>query len=341
MVKAKVGSRMLVEPSSYPGFGREAPMQSIQPGGGWGMRIELAWGRLRRRLLRTFFPGYVKSQLALRVGACAGCPGRGRGRCEDEVIDSRDLKYFSTVCGYSFPPGTDRFAWRSRLPFARWGLAELVVFTMLCVVTGAAVGWLAWLGLNVYVVYFLSLLIFLFWLEIIWFFRDPPRQVPADPAAVVSPADGTIMELAVVPAEGFPEGKAFRVGIFLSVFNVHINRAPLAARVTRMRYFPGRYLNALKAASARENEQLWIDLEEEGTGMPVRVTQISGALARRIVCELKAGQAVQKGEKFGMIKLGSRTELYVPTAVAFETAVKVGDKVRGGETILLRRKGAT
>src|SRR4051794_22236171 len=123
--------RMVAEPRTHPGFGREAPIQSIQPGGGWGMRVELAWGRFRRRMLRTFFPGYVKRQLTLRVGTCDGCPGKAYGCCHD-VIDSRDLKYFSTVCGYSFPPESDRFAWRAKLPFARWGLAELVVFTLLC-----------------------------------------------------------------------------------------------------------------------------------------------------------------------------------------------------------------
>src|SRR6476659_7317727 len=114
--------------AEYPGFGREAPIQSIQPGGGWGMRVELAWGRFRRRVLRMLFPGYVKRQLTLRTGSCPGCPGAAYGA--HDAIDSRDLKYFSNVCGYSFPPQTDRYAWRSRIPFARWGLAELVVFTL-------------------------------------------------------------------------------------------------------------------------------------------------------------------------------------------------------------------
>jgi phosphatidylserine decarboxylase len=223
------------------------------------------------------------------------------------------------------------------VPFARWGLAELIVFTLLCIAASSLVGWLAWLGLNIYGVWLLGLVIFLFWLEIVWFFRDPPRTVPADPAAIVSPADGTIVELAEVSAEGFPEGKAFRVSIFLSIFNVHINRAPLEATVTRVRYFPGRFINAMNPESGRVNEQLWIDLDHGG--MPMRVTQISGALARRIVCELKPGQAVAKGEKFGMIKLGSRTELYVPTTARFDVGVKVGDKVQGGVTVLLRKLG--
>src|SRR5262245_39262714 len=121
---------MVAEPSSYPGFGQEAPITSIQPGGGWGMQVELAGGRVRRAILRTVFPGYVKRQRERRVGTCAGCPGRAAGCCEN-AIDSRDQKYFANVCGYSFPDGE---RWRARLPFAKWGLAELIVFTLLCVV---------------------------------------------------------------------------------------------------------------------------------------------------------------------------------------------------------------
>jgi phosphatidylserine decarboxylase len=321
---------------SYPGFGREVPIQSIQPGGGWGMRMELAWGKFRRWVLRLCFPSYVKSQLDHRGGDCQICPGRAHG-CTADGIDSRDLKYFSNVCGYSFS-GNDRYAWRRRLPFAYWGLAELIIFTIVCLVLGAGVGLLPFISVPVWLVSFLELVVVLFWLEIVWFFRDPLRLVATDPREVVSPADGTIVELAQVNAQGFPNDTAFRVGIFLSVFNVHINRSPISGVVKHLRYFPGRYLNALKTASARQNEQLWIDIERESTGMPVRVTQISGALARRIVCELKPGQQVTKGEKFGMIKLGSRTELYLPANGSFEVLVKLGQKVKGGETVLLRLK---
>lgn len=322
---------------SYPGFGKEAPIHSIQPGGGWGMRVELAWGRFRRWCLRRFFPGYIKQQTVNRQGTCQNCPGRALG-CSGNVIDPRDLKYFSNVCGYTFQ--TDHFAWRSRLPFARWGLSELIVFTLVSALASALVGWLAWLGTPVWLTALLGIGVFLFWLEIVWFFRNPARAIPADPAAIVSPADGTIVELAEVDAEGFPGGRAFRVGIFLSVFNVHINRAPLSGTVTSLRFYPGRFLNALKTISARVNEQLWIDMVHDGTGMPLRLTQISGALAHRIVCDLKNGQHLNKGDMFGMIKLGSRTELYLPTSVGFEVAVKIGDKVKGGSTVLLQLKDA-
>lgn len=321
------------EQTSYPGFGKEAPIQSVQPGGGWGMRLELAWGRFRHWWLKRFFPRYVEQQTASRHGSCETCPGRGLG-CTGKVIDTRDLKYFSNVCGYSF--SADPFAWRSRLIFARWGLSELIAFTLACALASILIGWLAWFGAPGWLLSLLSIVVLLFWLEIIWFFRNPRRVVPADPAAVVSPADGTIVELAEVDAEGFPGGRAYRVGIFLSVFNVHINRAPLAGKVTNLRFYPGRFLNAMKTISARVNEQLWIDLVHEPGNMPVRVTQISGALAHRIVCDLKVGQQMSKGDAFGMIKLGSRTELYLPVDAGFEVAVKVGQKVLGGSTVLLR-----
>lgn len=328
---------MNTEQTTYPGFGQEALITSIQPGGGWGMSVELGWGRFRRWLLRTFSPGYVTAQRSRRIGHCEKCKSMGRD-CDRDTIDERDLKYFKNVCGYSFPAESNRFQWRSQLIFAQWGLAELIVFTLGCLIVSALIALLAWTGSPGWLIWLLTVANFLFWLEIIWFFRNPNRRIPDDPQALLSPADGTIVELAEVEAEGFPNGKAFRVGIFLSVFNVHINRAPVQARVTRLRYYPGRFLNAMKTLSARVNEQLWIDMEHETSKMPIRVTQISGALARRIVCELKPEQTVRAGEMFGMIKLGSRTEVYIPADTAYELRVKVGDKVQGGSTVLLLLK---
>lgn len=329
---------MKPEQQSYPGFGQESPIHSIQPGGGWGMSMELLWGKFRRGILTRFFKKYVSEQSATRQGDCSTCPGSAQG-CTGEVIDCRDLKYFNTVCGYSFPDQQhQRFAWREKLFFARWGLAELFVFTLGCMLASCALGLLAYAETPYWLTITLSVLIFLFWLEIIWFFRDPPRKIPENNFAVVSPADGTIVEISEVDAEGFPEGKAFRIGIFLSVFNVHINRSPVTGTVTKLRYFPGRFLNAMKTVSARVNEQLWIDMQHDQLNFPLRVTQISGALARRIVCDLKTGQKVTMGQKFGMIKLGSRTELYLPHNLDIDLQVKIGDKVRGGSSVLLHIK---
>jgi phosphatidylserine decarboxylase len=128
-----------------------------------------------------------------------------------------------------------------------------------------------------------------------------------------------------------------RIGIFLSIFNVHINRAPVESRVIELRYNPGLFLNAIRADSAWRNENTWIGLEEESP--PHRrlvVRQISGQFARRIVCGLRSGEVVPRGHKFGMIKLGSRTELILPYSEALKIEVKVGQKVKAGATIMAK-----
>ena len=153
------------------------------------------------------------------------------------------------------------------------------------------------------------------WALVVYFFRDPPRRVPQEPGLVVSPADGTVAEITRLEHDEFIGGPAVRIGIFLSIFNVHLNRAPLACRVIALRYSPGEFLNALRPESALRNENMWIGLEEESP--PHRrlvVRQISGAIARRIVCDLRPGESLGRGQKFGMIKLGSRTELILPDA---------------------------
>ena len=135
----------------------------------------------------------------------------------------------------------------------------------------------------------------------------------------------------------FPGGRALRISIFLSVFNVHVNRLPLSGRVTALRYFPGAFLDARRAESARRNEQLWIDLQAiNPANQLVRVKQISGAIARRIVCWLKLGEEVKKGERLGMIKFGSRTDVLIAAGQLVAVQVKVGDMVHGGATVLLR-----
>jgi phosphatidylserine decarboxylase len=222
-----------------------------------------------------------------------------------EILDPRDLKYFRNRCRCHWDPAHDPFRWRERLPFARWGLAELQLM-----------GW-PLLGLTVLLacsaVWYLAALPGVIFCLVVYFFRDPPRRVPAGLGLVVAPADGKVAEVAHLDHDEFLGGPAVRIGIFLSIFDVHINRAPAAARVIALRYSPGKFLNALKAESARQNENTWIGLEEEAP--PHRrmvVRQISGAIARRIVCDLRPGEVVARGHKFGMIKLGSRTELILP-----------------------------
>jgi phosphatidylserine decarboxylase len=217
-----------------------------------------------------------------------------------------------------------------KLPIAPWGWKELNLFGWPLVAImvgllylGSPWCWSALVPLTV-----------LLWL--ISFFRDPPRQIPSEPDAVVSPADGVVVEVAPLDNYEFIGGPAVRIGIFLSIFNVHINRAPLAGRVVDTHYKPGEFLNALNPQSAERNEFMWIGFERtEKPPQRFAVRQISGMLARRIVCTLQPGMTVTGGAKFGMIKLGSRTELILPAGVA-EIVVKPGDKVRAGSDIVAR-----
>src|SRR6185369_9019287 len=139
--------------------------------------------------------------------------------------------------------------------------------------------------------------------------------------ALVSPADGVVTHAEEVEALDFPGGRAFRVSIFLSVFNVHVNRIPRSGRVTALRYYPGEYLDARAADCAVRNEQFWIDFEDARLGCPLRVKQIAGAIARRIVCWLRPGEEVRAGDRFGMIKFGSRTDVYLPPRYVAEVLV--------------------
>lgn len=301
-------------------------IQSVQPGGGFCYQVELIWGYCRRKYLRTFRSGYLQRMAELRLGDASGAP--------HEILDPRDLKYCCNQCTAHWASEDDPFRWRETLPFARWGLAELQLMgwpllaaTVALLLLNSPWKWLASIPVVV-----LAL--------VIYFFRDPPRQIPDDNDAIVSPADGTVAEITELDHYDFLGGPAVRIGIFLSIFNVHINRSPRWARVVEMHYKPGEFLNALDPESALRNEFLWIGLEEPSH--PQRrfaVRAISGLIARRIVCVLKPGQEVRRGEKFGMIKLGSRTELILPRdSVEMKTAV--GQKVKAGSSILARYKEA-
>jgi phosphatidylserine decarboxylase len=267
---------------------------------------------------------------ALRQGDCPGCP--------HDVVDPRDLKLVRNVCGYWFRPEDDPYAWRGALGFARPGLAEIVFFSLLLL---PAIALFVALGVWLSPWWLLGVVVLLpLWLFILAFFRDPRRVNPADADALVSPADGVITHLEEVDAADFPGGKAFRVSIFLSVFNVHVNRIPRSGQVTQIRYYPGAFLDARDRECAVRNEQLWIDFIDDRLGCPVRVKQVAGAIARRIVCWLRPGEGVRAGERFGMIKFGSRTDVLVPAAAVAEVLVRVGEAVKGGSEVLLRLRSS-
>jgi phosphatidylserine decarboxylase len=168
----------------------------------------------------------------------------------------------------------------------------------------------------------------------LWFFRDPERAIPDAAGAVVSPGDGKITEASVVTVEG---EKQIRISIFLSVFDVHVNRSPIAGVVREVRYQRGKFLNAMNQASAEQNEQNIVRVE--GDGQVVVFKQIAGLLARRIVFNPRVGDRLERGQRVGLIKFGSRVDVLCDPSAALQ--VKVGDRVRGGASVLayLQPKG--
>ena len=168
------------------------------------------------------------------------------------------------------------------------------------------------------------------------FFRNPRRRLPSEETLLPSPADGTVRDIEVVHDFDLPpfKGDALRIGIFLSVLNVHVNRTPAKLTVSNVNYRPGKYLDARNPMCGQENEAMTIsgDATVCGKSFPMAIRQISGAIARRIVCPVQPGRELKRGEIYGMIKFGSRTELYLP-ATGFEVKVKVGDKVKGGQRV--------
>ena len=161
----------------------------------------------------------------------------------------------------------------------------------------------------------------------LWFFRDPHRNIPAGAGLIVSPGDGRVTETVTIAT---PEGSRQRISIFLSVFNVHVNRSPIGGVLTRVHYQKGEYLNAMNPASADRNEQNAVTVS--GEDIEVTFKQIAGLLARRIVFSLREGDAVERGQRVGLIKFGSRVDVVLP--VEAEIKVKVGQMVAGGSTVL-------
>jgi phosphatidylserine decarboxylase len=163
-----------------------------------------------------------------------------------------------------------------------------------------------------------------------FFFRDPERAVPSDPDVVLAPADGRVLVAGPAIRDAAPPGEWNQVSIFLSPVDVHVNRIPVSGRVTRVSYIPGRFLPAYRhdAGNTNERSEIWID----HAGQHVVARQIVGILARRVVCRVATGADVRAGDRFGIMKFGSRMDVFVPPASTI--TVKVGDVVRGGETVI-------
>lgn len=169
----------------------------------------------------------------------------------------------------------------------------------------------------------------------LYFFRDPRRRIPEGEHNVVSPADGTVTEVRELERTEQIDRPVIKIGIFLSVLDVHVNRAPCAGRIRSIAYRPGRFLNAMNPDSSEQNEANALLVQTEAWGQ-VTIRQVAGKIARRIVCAVREGEELSRGQKIGMIKFGSRTELFLERDRVGEVLATVGQKVKGGHTILAR-----
>jgi phosphatidylserine decarboxylase len=211
------------------------------------------------------------------------------------------------------------------LPLTRHGWREMLVGSIVLLVLAIGLGWIAHL---------LSLLVIPVFIWLIAFFRDPNRPIPSEPNVMVSPADGVVSDITEIANDPLLGGPAVRVGIFLSVFNVHINRSPCDAKVLSVTYKKGKFINAMHHNQASdENESNTILLGDADKPIAV-VKQIVGLIARRIICDAAVDQKLARGQRIGMIKFGSRTELTIPKWLNPTVRVKVGQKVRGAADVI-------
>ena len=208
---------------------------------------------------------------------------------------------------------------QNQWPIAIEGLPFLIPVALLTVILGI-LGWKVWMSLGI-----------LFSLFIAYFFRNPKREIPNLQNIVLSPADGRVIHVGECEEDRFLKEKALKVSIFMSLFDVHLNRAPVSGKVLERNYLPGQFLVASVEKSSLLNEQNVMILETEDR-FKILLIQIAGLVARRIVCYAKAGDLLRKGEIFGLIRFGSRVDLYLPPEV--KPIVRVGQHVKGGESII-------
>ena len=237
-----------------------------------------------------------------------------------------------------------------RIPVTKYGLPQAVVFPAIIIVAMAVCLLAGVRFLPGWVIYLIEIIFVVALIFCLSFFRDPYRRVVADKNILLAPADGRVTDIELVEANEFIGGRALRVGIFLSIFDVHINRAPCDVRVEKITYRKGRYKDARNPQAGCINESNNLAMvRTESPYDKLVVRQISGAIARRIVCAAREGQELSGGQRFGMIKFGSRTELYVPAREEVKgppseeksvwepkCVVKIGDKVKAGLSVLVR-----
>lgn len=224
-----------------------------------------------------------------------------------------------------------------RIPLTKYGWPQVVIFPAGVLLLMAVFAVISMAFLEYWAIIAIEGILFVVLIWILMFFRDPDRSCPADEDLLYAPADGRITDIEKVEENDFIGQPVLRIGIFLSLFNTHINRAPCNVRVERITYKEGRFRNAMNPQSGRVNESNTLGLVR--TDHPkdrLIVRQISGAIARRIVCDTAEGRELAGGQKFGMLKFGSRTELYVPIREEVKCLVRIGDKVKAGLTPLVK-----
>jgi len=208
---------------------------------------------------------------------------------------------------------------QNQWPIVKEGFPFFIPMVFLTVVLGI-MGWKIWMSLGILLSLFIA-----------YFFRNPKREIPNLQNIILSPADGKVIHVGECEEDRFLKEKALKVSIFMSVFDVHLNRAPVSGKVLERNYLPGRFLVANVEKSSLLNEQNAVILETEDR-YKILLIQIAGFVARRIVCYAKAGDLLGKGEIFGLIRFGSRVDLYLPPEV--KPIVRVGQHVKGGESII-------
>lgn len=226
-----------------------------------------------------------------------------------------------------------------RIPITKYGLPQVAIFPGLCILVMVIAIFAIPAGLSLYIfeAVFTAILIWL-----LSFFRDPKRDIPTGDNLILSPADGTISDIEGVDEPNFIGGRAVRIGIFLSIFNVHINRTPCAVKIEKITYRKGKFTNAMNPISGKVNESNDIAMTRlKKPNDKILVRQISGAIARRIVCDAQQGREFAGGAVFGMLKFGSRTELYLPAGSSAKIIVRKGDRVKAGLTILAKYDGTS
>ncbi|MBK8101362.1 MAG: phosphatidylserine decarboxylase [Planctomycetes bacterium] len=305
-----------VLPSGWPPH-----VRCVQPGIGPAAQLALFVRRIRRWLRRSLAPQRLAAARAALRGECADCP--------HDVVEAADLRWVRNVCGLRPPDGREPVLFADGLGLVRLARPELLLAALVSAAAGGVASIWSWWLLPV------ALLPLAF---TVWFFRDPERCPPADPDAVLAAADGVLDDVRREAACPFFAGPAVRLGVFLSLFDVHVNRAPVAGEAIGFDYRPGARRATYRIGKTDANEQLltWLRTDD---GLPVVVRQIAGPAAQRICCVLRTGERVAAGQRFGLIKFGSRTEVFVPDVPGLQLVARPGQRVRAGETILARLPG--